>query len=168
MIYQKRLLLVFACLVISSCNLNDYRQFKIDTERYYFTFDQKIPSTLQDKINITIGYSSDDMSDGKTEIHISKYELKTSDIYAGSALRSLEKEIKASLSFNTKNPHSMNKDHSMHMNHSMNGKTLNVMKRFSAIELNPLAENELMKFMENEAINDLIDQLILEVSLLDL
>ena len=42
------------------------------------------------------------------------------------------------------------------------------MKRFSAIELNPLAENELMKFMENEAINDLIDQLILEVSLLDL
>jgi len=156
MIYQKRLLLVFACLVISSCNLTDYRQFKIDTERYYFTFDQKIPSTLQEKINITIGYSSDDMSDGKTEIHISKYELKTSDIYAGSALRSLEKEIKASLSFITKNPH------------SMNGKTLNVMKRFSAIELNPLAENELMKFMENEAINDLIDQLILEVSLLDL
>ena len=123
---------------------------------------------MQEKINITIGYSYDDMSDGKTEIHISKYELKTSDIYAGSALRSLEKEIKASLSFNTKNPHSMNKDHSMHMNHSMNGKTLNVMKRFSAIELNPLAENELMKFMENEAINDLIDQLILEVSLVDL
>ena len=108
------------------------------------------------------------MSDGKTEIHISKYELKTSDIYAGSALRSLEKEIKASLSFNTKNRHSMNKDHSMHMNHPMNGKTLNVMKRFSSIELNPLAENEVMKFMENEAINDLIDQLILEVSLLDL
>ena len=62
----------------------------------------------------------------------------------------------------------MNNHHTMHMEHSMNTKTLNVMKRFSAIELNPLAENELMKFMENEAINDLIDQLILEVSLLDL
>jgi hypothetical protein len=101
-------------------------------------------------------------------------------IYSGSALRALEKEIKASISFNIVGSDSMNMDHSMHMNQSMNMdhsmhmnqsmniKTVNIMKRFSAIELNPMAENAMIQFMENEVINDLIDQLILEVSLVDL
>ena len=174
MVFQKKLLLVFACFVISSCNLTEYKQYKIDTDKYYFTFNQNIPTSFQEKINSMYGDSHNDSSNNKTEIYIIKYELKTYDIFAGSALRALEKEIKGSLSFNIKNGKSKNMDHSMHMNdsmhmnHSMNTKTINVMKRFSAIELNPLAENELIKFMENEAINDLIDQLILEVGLIDL
>ena len=95
-------------------------------------------------------------------------------IYSGSALRALEKEIKATISFNVKSGNSMNMDHSMHMSHSMHmdhsmdRKSVNIMKRFSAIELNPLADNEMTKFMESEALNDLIDQLIIEVSLIDL
>ena len=64
--------------------------------------------------------------------------------------------------------HSMHMSHSMHMDHSMDTKSVNIMKRFSAIELNPLADNEMTKFMESEALNDLIDQLIIEVSLIDL
>ena len=64
--------------------------------------------------------------------------------------------------------HSTHEDHSMQMNHSNNAKTINSMKRFSAIELNPLAENEMNKFMEKEIMNDVIEQLILEVNLIDL
>ena len=180
MIYKKKLLLIFVCLVISSCNITEYKQFKLDTEKYYFKFNQNIPSSLQKKIKTLIGHDSGDINDKKKEIHISEYKLEVYDIYAGSALRALEKEIKASISFEIKDGHSMNMDHSMHMDHSMdmdhsmhmdhskNTKTLNVMKRFSAIELNPMAENSMIKFMENEALNDLIDQLILEVSLVDL
>ena len=168
MVYQKKLLLVFACLVISSCNLTEYKQFKIDNKKYYFTFNQNIPSAFQEKVNTKLGHNSDDMSDKKTEVQIIKYELKTNSIYSGSALRALEKEIKASISFNIVGSNSMNMDHSMHMNQSMNIKTVNIMKRFSAIELNPMAENAMIQFMENEVINDLIDQLILEVSLVDL
>ena len=168
MIYKKKLLLIFVCLVISSCNITEYKQFKLDTEKYYFKFNQNIPSSLQKKIKTLIGHDSGDINDKKKEIHISEYKLEVYDIYAGSALRALEKEIKASISFEIKDGHSMNMDHSMHMDHSKNTKTLNVMKRFSAIELNPMAENSMIKFMENEAINDLIDQLILEVSLVDL
>ena len=168
MVYQKKLLLVFACLVISSCNLTEYKQFKIDNKKYYFTFNQSIPSSFQEKVNTKLGHNSDDMSDKKTEVQIIKYELKTNSIYSGSALRALEKEIKASISFNIVGSNSMNMDHSMHMNQSMNIKTVNIMKRFSAIELNPMAENAMIQFMENEVINDLIDQLILEVSLVDL
>ena len=44
----------------------------------------------------------------------------------------------------------------------------NSLQCFSAIELNPLAVNEMTKFMESEALNDLIDQLMIEVSLIDL
>ena len=180
MVYQKKLLLVFACLVISSCNLTEYKQFKIDNKKYYFTFNQNIPSSFQEKVITKLGHNSDDMSDKKTEVQIIKYELKTNSIYSGSALRALEKEIKASISFNIVGSNSMNMDHSMHMNQSMNMdhsmhmnqsmniKTVNIMKRFSAIELNPMAENAMIQFMENEVINDLIDQLILEVSLVDL
>ena len=168
MVYQKKLLLVFACLFISSCNLTEYKQFKIDNKKYYFTFNQSIPSSFQEKVNTKLGHNSDDMSDKKTEVQIIKYELKTNSIYSGSALRALEKEIKASISFNIVGSNSMNMDHSMHMNQSMNIKTVNIMRRFSAIELNPMAENAMIQFMENQVINDLIDQLILEVSLVDL
>ena len=168
MVYQKKLLIVFACLVISSCNLTEYKQFKIDNKKYYFTFNQNIPSSFQEKVNTRLGHNSDDMSDKKTEVQIIKYELKTNSIYSGSALRALEKEIKASISFNIVGSNSMNMDHSTHMHQSMNIKTVNIMKRFSAIELNPMAENAMIQFMENEVISDLIDQLILEVSLVDL
>ena len=168
MVYQKKLLLVFACLVISSCNLTEYKQFKIDNKKYYFTFNQNIPSSFQEKVITKLGHNSDDMSNKKTEVQIIKYELKTNSIYSGSALRALEKEIKASISFNIVGSNSMNMDHSMHMNQSMNIKTVNIMRRFSAIELNPMAENTMTQFMENQIINDLIDQLIIEVNLVDL
>ena len=162
MIYKKELLLVLVCFVISSCNINEYKQFKIDNGKYYFTYNQDIPSSLQEKINSMIGQSSYSDNSKKSEIHIIKYELRAYDIYSGSALRALEKEIKATISFNVKSGNSMN------MDHSMDTKSVSIMKRFSAIELNPLAENEMTKFMESEALNDLIDQLMIEVSLIDL
>ena len=86
----------------------------------------------------------------------------------------MEIELKAKLHFSindsksTKMDHSMHSNNSMHMNYSNNIKTINSMKRFSAIELNPLAENQMSKFMEEEIINDVIEQLILEVNLIDL
>ena len=162
MIYKKELLLVLVCFVISSCNITEYKQIKIDNEKHYFTYNQDIPSSLQEKINSMIGQSSYSDNSKKSEIHIIKYELRTYDIYSGSALRALEKEIKATISFNVKSSNSMN------MDHSMDTKSVNIMKRFSAIELNPLAENEMKKFMESEALNDLINQLMIEVSLIDL
>ena len=42
------------------------------------------------------------------------------------------------------------------------------MKRYSSIELNPLAEKEMLNFIKNEIFDDLYNQIILEVSLIDL
>ena len=45
---------------------------------------------------------------------------------------------------------------------------VNSIKRFSSVELNPLAENQILEFMEREIIDDLIAQLIIEVNIIDL
>ena len=42
------------------------------------------------------------------------------------------------------------------------------MKRFDSIELNPLAEQEMLSFIENEMFDDLLNQIIIEVNLIDL
>ena len=167
MFYKKEILLLFACFFVTSCNIGGFKQLELDSEEYYFTFNQSIPSLLKEKI-IFLNGSSTDNNEDKIEVNIIKYDLRTYEIYSGSALRSIEKEIKATLSFNVKESASMHMNHSMNMNHKMNSNSINVTKRFSAIELNPLAENQMIEYMEKEIVNDLIDQLILEVNLIDL
>ena len=71
-------------------------------------------------------------------------------------MRSLETEIKGNLKISIKV-----KDISLNKN-------LMAMKRFGSIELNPLAETEMLNFMESEIIDDLVGQLILEVNLIDM
>ena len=167
MFYKKEILLLFACFFVTSCNIGGFKQLELDSEEYYFTFNQSIPTLLKEKI-IFLNGSNTDNNEDKIEVNIIKYDLRTYEIYAGSALRSIEKEIKATLSFNVKESVSMNMNHSKNMDHKMNSKSINVTKRFSAIELNPLAENQMIEYMEKEIVNDLIDQLILEVNLIDL
>jgi hypothetical protein len=84
------------------------------------------------------------------------YQIKRYEVYSGSALRSLETEIKGNLKISIKV-----KDISLNKN-------LMAMKRFGSIELNPLAETEMLNFMESEIIDDLLGQLILEVNLIDM
>ena len=167
MFYKKEILLLFACFFVTSCNIGGFKQLELNSEEYYFTFNQSIPTLLKEKI-IFLNGSNTDNNEDKIEVNIIKYDLRTYEIYSGSALRSIEKEIKATLSFNVKESVSMNMNHSMNMDHKMNLKSINVTKRFSAIELNPLAENQMIEYMEKEIVNDLIDQLILEVNLIDL
>ena len=167
MFYKKEILLLFACFLITSCNISEFKQFKFDSEGYYFTFNQNIPTLLKEKI-VFLNSSNMDKNDEKIEINIIKYELRTYDIYSGAALRAMEKEIKAIISFSVKENTSMHMNHNINMDHKMNSKSINVTKRFSAIELNPLAENQMIEYMEREIVNDLIDQLILEVNLIDL
>ena len=53
-------------------------------------------------------------------------------------------------------------------NKKIASKTITSTKRFSSVELNPLAKQEMLKFIEVQLINDLINQLIIEVNLIDL
>jgi hypothetical protein len=154
--YKKELVLSMACIFISSCNLNQYQQVNFKDKEYFLTFNKEIPSKIETKIKKIIQSSSDEVKAETFQISINDYQIKRYEVYSGSALRSLETEIKGNLKISIKVK-----------NISLN-KNLMAMKRFESIELNPLAETEMLNFMENEIIDDLVGQLILEVNLIDM
>jgi hypothetical protein len=154
--YKKEVVLSIVCIFISSCNLNQYQQVNFKDKEYFLTFNKEIPSKIETKIKKIIQSSSDEVKAETFQISINDYQIKRYEVYSGSALRSLETEIKGNLKISIKVK-----------NISLN-KNLMAMKRFESIELNPLAETEMLNFMENEIIDDLVGQLILEVNLIDM
>ena len=172
--YKRELFLILLSFMITSCNLNEYQKLQFDKNKYYFSFENEVPKEFQSEIEKIFGNKFDKVDDKKIHLNINSFDINKYNVYSGTALRAMEIELKAKLVFSINNSgsmkmdHSTHEDHSMQMNHSNNAKTINSMKRFSAIELNPLAENEMNKFMEKEIMNDVIEQLILEVNLIDL
>lgn len=154
--YKKEVVLSMVCIFISSCNLNQYQQVNFKDKEYFLTFNKEIPSKIETKIKKIIQSSSDEVKAETFQISINDYQIKRYEVYSGSALRSLETEIKGNLKITIKVK-----------NISLN-KNLMAMKRFESIELNPLAETEMLNFMEKEIIDDLVGQLILEVNLIDM
>ena len=150
------IVLLIALMCIQSCALNEYQKIKINGNSYLVTFDSGIPKSLQTKVNSTLKIKIDNQESGNIKISISNYISKQYDIYSGESLRSLESEIKASINL------------SMNNNNKIVNKTLMSMKRFSSVELNPLAEQEMIDFIENEILEDLFNQIILEVNLVDM
>ncbi len=152
--YTKGLLLILLSIIITSCNLNEYKKLQLDKNKYYFSFDQEVPNNFQLKIIEVFGDNFEKVDYKKIHINLRSFDLNKYEVYSGTSLRAMEIELKAKLNFS--------------IDDSNNIKTINSMKRFSAIELNPLAQNQMSKFMEEEIINDVIEQLILEVNLIDL
>ena len=150
------IVLLMALMCIQGCALNEYQKIKINDNSYLVTFDSGIPKSLQTKVNSTLKIKIDNQESGNIKISISNYISKQYDIYSGESLRSLESEIKASINL------------SMNNNNKIVNKTLMSMKRFSSVELNPLAEQEMIDFIENEILEDLFNQIILEVNLVDM
>ena len=152
--YQSSLLILL--ILIQGCALNQYQQVKINNNNYLVNFDIGIPKEIQAKINSALKSSTGSTSDKTITIDITNYKSSQYDIYSGNSLRSLEKEIKSSLKI------------TINLNKTAINKTLMSMKRYSSIELNPLAEKEMLNFIKNEMFDDLYNQIILEVSLIDL
>ena len=151
--YQKKIFLIFTVLFISSCSIGQFEKVDTNLKYYSFTYNDEIPSYLKKKIqNINHGGDKENIHD----INISNFDLKKYDIYSGSALRALETEVKGSFNIIIKKED------------EIITKTLISIKRFSSVELNPLAENQILEFMEREIIDDLIAQLIIEVNIIDL
>ena len=145
---------ILILILIQGCALNQYQQVKINNNNYLVNFDIGIPKEIQTKINSALKSRAGFAPDKTITIDITNYRSSQYDIYSGNSLRSLEKEIKSSLKIN--------------INKTSINKSLMSMKRYSSIELNPLAEKEMLNFIKNEMFDDLYNQIILEVSLIDL
>tara|TARA_S200000501_G_scaffold133817_1_gene126606 strand:+ start:139 stop:600 length:462 start_codon:yes stop_codon:yes gene_type:complete len=151
--YQKKIFLTFTVLFITSCSIGQFEKVDTNLKYYSFTYNDEIPSYLEKKIN-NINYAGDKVT--IYDININSFDFKKYDIYSGSTLRALETEVKGLLNISIKK-----EDKTI-------SKTLNSIKRFSSVELNPLAENQILEFIEREIIDDLIAQLIIEVNIIDL
>ena len=148
------LLLIFI-IVLQGCALNQYQQIKTD-KSYLVTFSSDIPKLFKTRINTSL-QSKDNMSqDNIINVNISNFMFDQYDVYSGSSLRALESEVKSSLKI------------SINQNGKIKNKMLMSMKRFTSIELNPIAEEEMISFIKNEMLDDLYNQVILEVSLIDM
>ncbi|MFL2708357.1 MAG: hypothetical protein CBD86_02945 [Gammaproteobacteria bacterium TMED226] len=143
-------------ILIQGCALNQYQLAKINNNNYLVNFDIGIPKEIQTRINSALKLRAGSTSDKTITIDITNYKSSQYDVYSGNSLRSLEKEIKSSLKI------------TINLDKTVINKSLMSMKRYSSIELNPLAEKEMLNFIKNEIFDDLYNQIILEVSLIDL
>ena len=148
----RNFLIIF--IFVQSCELNQFEQAKISSNSYLLIFDSSIPTSFQTKLNSIFKLKNDDNKN--IQIKINNYVFKKYDIYSGSSLRALESEVKSSIRI------------SIDSDDKVINKTLMSMKRFSSIELNPLAEQEMMYFIENELLEDLLNQITLEVNIIDM
>ena len=148
-------ILLATLIFIQGCALNEYQQVKINDNSYLVTFDSSIPKSLQNKIDSILKLKTGNEQGKNIQIYVSSYMSKQYDLYSGDSLRALESEIKSSIKISIDN-------------NKITNKTLMSMKRFNSIELNPLAEQEMIYFIENEILEDLFNQIILEVSLIDM
>ena len=155
---QKKYLFLISLVLIftQGCELNQYRLGNISNYDYSITYDEEIPRSIEKRINSLfkpILYSG---SRDVYRINIKNYKFDRYDVYAGQALRSLEVEVRSSIEV------------SLNLNDKKINKSLVSVKRFNSNELNPLADQEMLDFIRNQAIDDLVNQLYLEVSLIDM
>ena len=150
------LVLLALVLVVSSCNTSQFQKLDLNNSYYQLTFGKNVPLKLKQQAKSVFAKNQQSTSIQNNNIEINNYLFKKYDVYAGNALRALETEISISIDIKIKK------------NDKFISKTIVSTKRFSSIELNPLAENEMLKFVEEQLINDLIDKLIIEVNLIDL
>ena len=150
------LVLLALVLFVSACSISQFQKLDLDNSYYQLTFGKNVPLKLKQQAKSVFAKNQQSTSIQNNEIEINNYLSKKYDVYAGNALRALETEISISIDIKVKK------------NDKFLSKTIESTKRFSSIELNPLAEKEMLKFVEEQLINDLIDKLIIEVKLIDL
>ena len=147
--------LVIAIIVIQSCAVNQYQQIKTE-KNYFVTFSSDIPKSFQTRVNSSLKSKENASKDNIINININSFMFNKYDVYSGSSLRALESEVKSSMKI------------SINQNGNTKNKMLMSMKRFSSIELNPIAEEQMISFIKDEMLDDLYNQVILEVSLIDM
>ncbi len=152
---KSSLFLFIILFLISGCayNVLDYSNLK--NKDFQLSFTSDIPDELKNKINFIFQDNNLSGSPNFNLIKISGFTIETYDIFSGKALRAMEVEVKSSISL------------TITIGNKTNMKKLMVMKRYNANELNILAEKEMLDFIKKEIYEDFLDQIVLEVSLIE-
>ena len=147
---KKIIALSVLLLAISSCGFQPMKNqgaIKVGS----ISFAENVPSSIKEKLKILKNDESNNLS-----LNILSYELKERKTYGGNALRALESEIKGEIGIVISN------------GEDTINKKLVVVKNYSVSELNPLSQRETIKKLEQIIQTQLINEIIFEVSLLEM
>ena len=115
------------------------------------SFEESVPFLVRTELeNLEINVSSN------KNLILKNYQIKERKIYGGSSIRALQGELKGELIISISNPSG-----------TIN-KKLTVMRNFSISELNPLAENQTIKSLEESIQKEMVQQIIFEVRLIEM
>jgi len=148
------LILFISIFLVSSCSFNQITSGP-DTGNYIVSFDDSIPESLKEIINMSFNHSST-KDRNKTHIFIRDFNSTNYNIYAGPSLRSLEGEVTASIKLE------------IISNSKTNNKNIKVMKRYNSSELNPFAEQEAIRSLKEIIDNEIFNQILLEVNFFEM
>ena len=145
--------ILFLALFVSSCG---YNQVVIKGGGLNFDsikFDETVPQNFKDQVSY---FFDPDSSKENSYLGITSYVAKEYNIYAGDALRALEGEITLMLQVELK------------LNNSLVRKSFSSTKRYKSNELNPFAQNQMIELLKESMQKDIIQQIIVEVSALEM
>ena len=145
--------ILFLALFVSSCG---YNQVVIKGGGLNFDsikFDETVPQNFKDQVSYFFNVGS---SKENSYLGITSYVAKEYNIYAGDALRALEGEITLMLQVELK------------LNDSLVRKSFSSAKRYKSNELNPFAQNQMIELLKESMQKDIIQQIIVEVSALEM
>ena len=148
------LILFISIFLVSSCSFNQITSGP-DTGNYIVSFDDSIPESLKEIINMSFNHSST-KDKNKTRIFVRDFNSTNYNIYAGSSLRSLEGEVTASIKLE------------IISNSKTNNKNIKVMKRYNSSELNPFAEQEAIRSLKEIIDIEIFNQILLEVNFFEM
>jgi len=145
--------ILFLALFVSSCG---YNQVVIKGGGLNFDsikFDETVPQNFKDQVSYFFNSGS---SKENSYLGITSYVAKEYNIYAGDALRALEGEITLMLQVE------------LRLNNSLVRKSFSSTKRYKSNELNPFAQNQMIELLKESMQKDIIQQIIVEVSALEM
>ena len=145
--------ILFLALFVSSCG---YNQVVIKGGGLNFDsikFDESVPQNFKDQVSYFFNVGS---SKENSYLGITSYVAKEYNIYAGDALRALEGEITLMLQVE------------LRLNDSLVRKSFSSTKRYKSNELNPFAQNQMIELLKESMQKDIIQQIIVEVTALEM
>ena len=154
--YSYKFFCFTSLFLLSSCNFNQIVMNSYDKENYIISVDASVPTLLNQKISNVFNINKRGDNNARVKINIKNYSLQEYPIYAGSALRSLEEEINATFRLEIQTAE------------KSKNKYIKIVKRYKSNELNPFAEKEMIKMVEENIYTEILNEIIREVSFFEM
>jgi hypothetical protein len=144
---------IFFLISLYGCGYNQVTSKPEIYSSVSITFDKSIPIPMVAKLKSTFDTNAD--SDA-ISVSIKNYSMKKYNVYGGNALRALEGELtlKTQIMIQSATKSS--------------NKYLSSMKRYKSNELNPYAEDEMIKLLESEMQREILNKILIEVNLFEM